>query len=116
MDAVTQWCKLSEDDEERTGFRASGSEPGLKYCAPKTNGSCFRDRVRSASAKNGATIGTQRDLSIERRIQVTFRHRIFFTREAFSTSNLLLRKVVGAGKREDAKRVLIVLDAALAGT
>lgn len=51
---------------------------------------------------------------IERKIQVTWQHRVWFTEHVFAPENLLLREVVSEGEHATASKVMVVLDAALA--
>ena len=52
--------------------------------------------------------------SIERTIQVTFRHQVHFTEGVFSPKNPLLRKILAGEDRRAHCKVLIVVDEALA--
>jgi 3-dehydroquinate synthase len=47
---------------------------------------------------------------IERTIQVSYRHRVYFTRGIFSPENILLKQVLAGDRAEGAPRVLVVVD------
>ncbi len=47
---------------------------------------------------------------IERTIQVSYRHRVYFTRRVFSPDNLLLKQVLAGEKADGTARVLVVVD------
>jgi 3-dehydroquinate synthase len=47
---------------------------------------------------------------IERTIQVSYRHRVYFTRTVFSPENPLLRQVLAGEKADGVARVLVVVD------
>jgi 3-dehydroquinate synthase len=51
---------------------------------------------------------------IERTIQVSYRHRVFFTRRVFSPENALLRQVLAAEHADGVARALLVVDEMLA--
>jgi 3-dehydroquinate synthase len=51
---------------------------------------------------------------IERTIQVSYRHRVYFTREMFSPGNDLLRQVLSLDKSNAVARTLVVVDEMLA--
>src|SRR4051812_27598620 len=50
---------------------------------------------------------------IERTIQVSFKQRVFFTRDVFGLNNLLLKDVLHNGESKQAPKVLVVLDESL---
>lgn len=52
--------------------------------------------------------------SIERSIQVTYRHQVHFTQDVFSPGNPLLMEVLLGGSRHQKPKVLVILDEALA--
>jgi 3-dehydroquinate synthase len=47
---------------------------------------------------------------IERSIQVSYRHRVYFTREVFLPENIVLKQVLAGDRAEGAPRVLVVVD------
>jgi 3-dehydroquinate synthase len=51
---------------------------------------------------------------IERTIQVSYRHRVYFTRDVFSTSNDLLKQVLALERSGVTAKALVVLDESLA--
>src|SRR5436190_11713604 len=51
---------------------------------------------------------------IERTIQVSFRHRVFFTRQVFDTANAVLHDVLADGEIKEPHKVFVVLDESLA--
>ena len=51
---------------------------------------------------------------IERTIQVSFAHRVYFTRRVFDSANPLLQQVLGHAPDKEPGRVLVVLDESLA--
>ena len=51
---------------------------------------------------------------LERTIQVSFQHRVFFTRSVFDPANPVLMEVLAGGKTGQSVRALVVLDEALA--
>ncbi len=51
---------------------------------------------------------------IERTIQVSFRHRVYFTRRVFSPDNSLLRQVLTSERADGVARALLVIDETLA--
>ena len=51
---------------------------------------------------------------IERTIQVSYRHRVYFTRNVFSPDNDLLRQVLALEKSNSVARSLVVVDEMLA--
>ncbi|HTG45824.1 MAG TPA: 3-dehydroquinate synthase, partial [Verrucomicrobiae bacterium] len=53
-------------------------------------------------------------LSIERTIQVSYRHQVHFTEGVFESANSLLRDVLLGDKTRDRQKVLVVVDEALA--
>jgi 3-dehydroquinate synthase len=53
---------------------------------------------------------------IERTIQVSYRHRVFFTRQVFSPENDVLKQVLAAEKAEGKAKVLVVVDEMLSQT
>jgi 3-dehydroquinate synthase len=53
---------------------------------------------------------------IERTIQVSYRHRVFFTRRVFSSENDVLKQVLAAEKAEGKAKVLVVVDEMLSQT
>jgi 3-dehydroquinate synthase len=53
---------------------------------------------------------------IERTIQVSWRHRVYFTRDVFGADNDLLKQVLALEKSNAAAKVLIVIDESLAQT
>ncbi len=52
--------------------------------------------------------------SIERTIQVSWRHRVFFTTHVFTPANPLLRDVLANGEDKEPRKTLVVLDESLA--
>jgi 3-dehydroquinate synthase len=50
---------------------------------------------------------------IESSIQVTFRHRVYFTRDVFTLSNPLLRDVLRNGENVETSKALVILDESL---
>src|SRR6266540_5262601 len=52
--------------------------------------------------------------AIERTIQVSYRHRVFFTRRAFDRGNRVLRDVLADGEPREPQKVFVVLDESLA--
>ena len=52
--------------------------------------------------------------SIERTVQVSYRHRVHFTRRVFDPVNVLLKEVLVNGGDKERHRALVVLDEALA--
>src|SRR6266511_5798555 len=52
--------------------------------------------------------------AIERTIQVSYRHRVFFTRRAFDRGNRVLRDVLADGEPREPQNVFVVLDESLA--
>jgi hypothetical protein len=50
---------------------------------------------------------------IERTIQVSFKQRVFFTRDVFGLNNPLLKDVLHNGESKQAPKVLVVLDESL---
>ena len=53
-------------------------------------------------------------LVIERTIQVSFRHRVLFTQNVFAPDNPVLADLIADGRTEGARKVLFVVDEALA--
>src|SRR6266513_756310 len=51
---------------------------------------------------------------IERTIQVSYRHRVFFTRRAFDKDNPVLRDALADGEVEEQHKAFVVLDESLA--
>jgi len=51
---------------------------------------------------------------IERTIQVSYRHRIYFTRRVFDPANVVLRDVLADGAQPEAHKAFVVLDESLA--
>src|SRR5204863_10020648 len=50
---------------------------------------------------------------IERTIQVSYRHRVFFTRRAFDPANPVLKEVLMNGENKDPRKAFVVLDESL---
>src|SRR5207249_10538627 len=50
---------------------------------------------------------------IERTIEISFKHRVFFTRDVFGASNALLRDVLNGKDSSVVPRVLVVVDESL---
>src|SRR5438046_894989 len=51
---------------------------------------------------------------IERTIQVSYRHRVLFTRSVFDAANLTLKEVLSDGESKEQHKVFVVLDESLA--
>jgi 3-dehydroquinate synthase len=51
---------------------------------------------------------------IERTIQVSYRHRVFFTRRVFDAANPVLRDILADGEQEEPHKAFVVLDESLA--
>ena len=51
---------------------------------------------------------------IERTIQVSYRHRVLFTRSVFDAANLTLKEVLSNGESKEQHKVFVVLDESLA--
>jgi len=51
---------------------------------------------------------------IERTIQVSYRHRVFFTRRVFDCANAVLREALADGEVREAQKAFVVLDESLA--
>src|ERR1051325_8090228 len=51
---------------------------------------------------------------IERTIQVSYRHRVFFTRRAFDSANPVLRDALADGELKEQHKAFVVLDESLA--
>src|SRR5437870_8767642 len=51
---------------------------------------------------------------IERTIQVSYRHRVFFTRRVFDSSNPVLRDALANGEEKEQHKAFVVLDESLA--
>src|SRR5438876_849208 len=51
---------------------------------------------------------------IERAIQVSYRHRVYFTRRVFDPANLALKEVLSNGESKEQHKVFVVLDESLA--
>src|SRR5213596_4175633 len=52
--------------------------------------------------------------AIERTIQVSYRHRVFFTRRVFDSSNPVLRDALANGEEKEQHKAFVVLDESLA--
>src|SRR6266705_421762 len=52
--------------------------------------------------------------AIERTIQVSYRHRVFFTRRAFDCANPVLRDALANGEEKEPHKAFVVLDESLA--
>src|SRR2546426_11911129 len=51
---------------------------------------------------------------IERTIQVSYRHRVFFTRRVFDCANPVLREALACGEEKERHKAFVVLDESLA--
>jgi len=51
---------------------------------------------------------------IERSIQVSYRHRVLFTRRVFDSSNPALRDALANGEEKEQHKAFVVLDESLA--
>jgi 3-dehydroquinate synthase len=72
------------------------------------------DKAPLWDSRNISTPGTSAISEIVRDIRVTFRHQVFFTHNAFSPANPLLRRLLGGSKARQPQKVLVVLDNGLA--
>jgi 3-dehydroquinate synthase len=114
MDAATQVRTFTRGDSEELPFGA-GNSAGVHFIRSVRRA---RRRLRSTGhfrrTRGGPPAPTAALPAIERHIQVTFRHQIFFTHGVFCTSNKLLRTVLSDGNRRCRKKVLFVMDSNLA--